>query len=142
MVGAFVLILSGGTTLRAFSPRELHELSPLLASGYRDQGGVGPLFVGRFDAKSFSLLPEHRDSATREVVARPSRQGVQVAMLYDSRLRLAARFARGGLRSFGAAVPPATAPAPKEASNTPSMPGVSQGHAHAPRPSPTNERAT
>lgn len=124
MVGAFMLSLSHGPTLRPFSPRELHELSPLLASGYRDQAGVGPLFVGRLDAKWLAVRPERRESATRHVVDRLSHQGVQVVMLYDSRLRLAAHYAVGNLRSFGGAAPPAAVPGLTEASNSPSMPGV------------------
>jgi hypothetical protein len=129
--------LSGGPTLRAFPAHELRALSPLLASGYRDHGGAGPLFVGRFGAQWLALAPEHRESAAREVVARLAQQGVREVMLYDPRLRLAAGYARGTLRSFVTAAPPATDADSKGRSSTPAIPEVSQGLVRIPHAPPT-----
>lgn len=133
MIVGFTLTQSGGATLQAFSPAELQALSPLLASGYRDHGGVGPFFVGRFAPKWLGLQPEIRDAVARDLVARLARQGVRRAMVYDPELRLVVGFAGGDLRTFGNETPAAPVPAPRQALRTRRFRAVATAFARIPR---------
>ncbi len=74
---------------------QLHSVSTVLDSGYRDQRGTGPLFIGSVAADWEFLRPEQRETSAWEIIDHLTEAGVHEILLYGAERRIAMHYAEG-----------------------------------------------
>ena len=82
-------------TIHSVPRAELQALSTALDSGYRDQRGAGPLFIGTVGADWEFLSPDQRERNAWEIVDQLTDSGVREIVLYGSERRIAMHYADG-----------------------------------------------
>jgi hypothetical protein len=96
LVGVGLFSWLGADPIIHSVPRsELQALSPALDSGYRDQRGAGPLFIGTVAADWEFLPPDQRERNAWEIVDQLTDSGVREIVLYGSERRIAMHYADG-----------------------------------------------
>jgi hypothetical protein len=89
---------SAPSSTRMLAPGELHRVSTFLESGYRNDYGMGRLFVGTLSDGWLDLDAERRRRLAEEAVARLRHAGVEEVMLFDRLRRLQVQASDGRLR--------------------------------------------
>jgi len=84
-------------TVDIFTAEELAALSPYLESGYRNDHGLGPLFIGTLKDSWAQVPAQKQQQATLKTAETLRQMGVQDMMLFDKQRRLQAhlRLRRG-----------------------------------------------
>lgn len=96
-VGLAQLRAPGRSNVEIYSEAELHMISPMLSSGYRNGHGAGPLFIGTLDDRWHELPRSRRPALAREIAEALGDDGVTRVMLFDQRRALRVHFAEGRL---------------------------------------------
>ncbi len=75
-------------TAGELTPEQLRILSPLLAQGYRNQAGKGPVFIGTLASQWDELERSQRKQGAETIHTRLGLVGVRELMLFDATKRL------------------------------------------------------
>ena len=81
--------------MQVLSELDLYTISAQLDSGYRDDFGPSPLFIGTVGAEWEQLSSAEREQSAREIVTRLGESGVREILVYDAGRRTALHFAEG-----------------------------------------------